>query len=149
MGTIVRRNAPLLALLIAACGVADKSAADIRVAGAWARATLPEQSASAVYLSISNVGGADDTLIDVTSSTGPAALHSTSMDSGIIRMRKVERLTIPARSTVRLEPAGAHLMLSGLDQPFDPGSTIDLTLRFQRSGERRIAATVRAFEGGK
>ena len=77
----------------------SKPGPDIGVADAWARATLPGKPASAAYLTISNRGGADDALVGVTSSSGTADIHSTSMDGGIMRMRKLDRLPIPAGAT--------------------------------------------------
>ena len=43
------------------------------------------------------------TLVGVTSSAGTAAIHSMSMDGGIMRMRKLDSLPVPAGSTVKLE----------------------------------------------
>lgn len=145
----MRRTAALLALLIAACRPAADGAADIRLAGAWARATAPAQRSSAAYLTIANPGGAADRLVAVTSSTGPASLHSSSMDGGIMRMRSLKRLPVAAGSTVALEPGGAHVMLTRLEQPLEAGQAIRLTLRFENSGERSIVARVRGSESAQ
>ena len=143
----MRRWAALAALLLASCH-SEGSPPKIEVEDAWARATLPGQASSAAYLTVANAGGGDR-LLAVSSPSAAASLHSTSMDNGVMRMRPVERLDVPAQSTVSLEPGGTHVMLTGLKQPLAEGSTIELDLRFEKSGERRVAAEVRAANGGR
>jgi len=143
----VKPGSALLALLLAACGPAQGGAPDIELADAWARATAPGKSASAAYLTISNRGTADDALIGVTSSAGSAQVHSTSMDGGIMRMREVKRLAIPAGESVKLEPGGTHIMLARLSGPLAGGAKVELRLRFEKSGERTVAAAVRDASG--
>ncbi len=137
-----------LALFLAACGPKGSGATEIRVADAWARATAPDKKATAAYFTIANSGGAHDALVAVASSIGPAEVHSTSMDGGIMRMRKLDRLAIPKGATVKLEPGGTHVMLTGLVEPVKVGGNVDLTLRFEKSGERKVAAAVRDSSGG-
>ncbi len=61
-----------------------------------------------------------------------------------MRMRPLDALEIPANTTLKLEPGGTHVMLTGLEQPLEAGSELPLTLRFERSGERQVNAEVRA-----
>ena len=138
---------PLLALVLLSCSPKPTESPDLRVDGAWARATLPGKPASAAYFTISNRGGADDALIAVTSSSGIAEVHSTSMDEGIMRMRKLDGLPIPAGATVKLEPGGTHVMLTGLREPLLAGKQIQLMLRFTSSPPRTVAAEIRASSG--
>ena len=142
----MRRWAALAALLLASCH-SEGSPPKIEVEDAWARATLPGQASSAAYLTVANAGGGDR-LLAVSSPSAAASLHSTSMDNGVMRMRPVERLDVPAKSTVVLEPGGTHVMLMALEQPLAEGSTIELDLQFEKSGERRVEAQVRSATGG-
>lgn len=146
-GLIVKLTTALVALLAAACSKADTGAPDIRIDDAWARATVPGKKATAAYFTISNRGSADDVLISVSSSRASADVHSTSMDGGIMRMRKLDRLPLPANETVKLEPGGTHVMLTGLSEPALAGGQIDLILRFEKSQERKVAADVRDSSG--
>lgn len=134
----------LVALALLACSPAPRPGPDVQLGGAWARATAAGKPTSAAYLTISNRGGADDSLVGVSSSSGTAEVHSTSMDGGIMRMRKIDRLAIPAGETVKLEPGGTHVMLTGLRDPLVTGRTIELTLRFEKSTAQTIAAQIRA-----
>lgn len=148
-GIEVTRMIAALALFVAACGPTTSGPPDIRIADAWARAAAADKTVTAAYFDIANGGDTDDALVAVTSRTGPAEVHSTSMDGGIMRMRKLDRLAIPANSTVKLEPGGTHLMLTGLAQPLAAGGKVDLTLRFEKSGERKVVAAVRSPSGAR
>jgi copper(I)-binding protein len=62
-------------------------------------------------------------------------------------MRPLERLEVPASSTVSLSPGGTHLMLMGLKAPLADGSSVPLELSFAKSGKKQVVATVRAAGG--
>lgn len=137
----------LLGLVATACGRPENRAPEIRIEDAWARTTVPGKNATAAYFIISNRGSADDALISISSGSASADVHSTSMDGGIIRMRKLDRLPLPAKQTVKLEPGGTHVMLTGRSEPALAGGQIDLMLRFEKSQERKVAADVRHLSG--
>jgi hypothetical protein len=65
------------------------------------------------------------------------------MDGGVMRMRPLEGLDIPAQSTFQLKPGGTHIMVAGVKQPLIAGSSFPLALHFERSGDRRINVDVR------
>jgi copper(I)-binding protein len=138
----MRRVAVAAALLLASCK-ASSGPPDISVDDAWARATVPMQSSSAAYFTIRNAGPGADALLAVRSPQADASLHSTTMDNGVMRMRPLERLDVPANSRVTLKPGGMHVMLMGLKQPLSAGSTVELDLKFQKSGERKLTLPVR------
>ena len=129
----------LAALLLSSCS-ADKPPA-IRVDNAWARATAPGQSSAAVYLTISNSGGEDE-LVKAFSRAGDVSIHSSSMDGGVMRMRQLDSLEIPADSTVELKPAGTHIMITGLKRLLMAGQKVELNLVFRRSGEQSVRVDV-------
>lgn len=137
---------PLLALALLSCSPAAPEKPNVSVGEAWARATLPGKPASAAYFALTNRGGADS-LVQVTSSSGTAEIHSTSMDEGIMRMRKLDRLPISAGETVKLEPGGTHVMLTGLREPLVAGQKVELTLRFAKAPQQTIAAEIRDPSG--
>jgi len=143
----VKASSPLFALALLSCSQSPGRAPQIQLAEAWARATISGKTTTSAYLTISNRGGGDDALVAVTSTAGEARVHSTSMDGGIMRMRQINRLPLPGGATVKLEPGGTHVMLTGLSQPLEAGSRLDLTLRFEKSPPRRIAAEVRSASG--
>lgn len=136
----------LASLLATACSkpAGDPAPADgkpeIEVVGPWARSTVAGQTGTAAYLTIANFGNGDDRLLSVEARPPMrASLHSSTIEGGIARMRPLEAgLAIPARRPVTLAPGGAHLMITGLPKPLEPGQTVELTLKFEKSGRRAV-----------
>ena len=123
--------------------------AQITVQDAWARATPPGAKIAAGYLVIRNAGAADR----LVSASSPAAerveTHTTLRDGDISRMREVKGYEVPARGTLELKPAGSHLMLVNLKAPLKEGTTVPLTLKFERAGEVKTELQVRPLVGGE
>lgn len=129
---------------------APAAAADaVTVRGAWARATVPGQAVGAAYMELRSAAGAV-----VTAASSPAAqkteLHTMGIDQGVMRMRPVERIAVPAGGSVKLAPGGLHVMLVGLKQPLQAGQKVPLTLTVQdaagQSSQVEVSAEVRRLE---
>jgi len=72
-----------------------------------------------------------------------AMLHSTVTRDGVTRMRHLKGgLEIPSKAAVELSPTRTHVMLSGLKAPLYRGETIDLQLKFERSGRKNALIKV-------
>ena len=100
-------------------------------------------TSAAAYFTLANNGGRDRLLSVGTEGIGRASLHETSMDDAMMRMRSLDDgIEIPARGQVRLTSNGKHVMIQDLVRPLAAGSTIRLTLRFERQGPVEIAAPV-------
>lgn len=116
----------------------------LRVEGAWARATIGASAVSAVYLAIVNRGTASDRLVGADAErAGHAAIHRSVVEDGVMKMRHVETVEVPAGGTIRLEPGGLHVMLTGIASRLEVGERISLTLRFERAGKLELAVPVR------
>lgn len=115
---------------------------------AWARATVPGQKVAGVYLSIRSDQPA--TLTAVRSSLADGAeIHSMSNDNGVMRMRRLPQLDLPAGETVRLVPGGNHIMLLDIKRPLRAGERVPLVLTVERNGKKsavEVQAEVRALE---
>lgn len=103
-------------------------AADIRAQNAWARATAPGQAAAGVFMDLSA-----DRPMSVVGGSSPAServeLHTMSMQDGVMVMRKVPEIRLPAGQAVQLKPGGLHIMLIGLKAPLQAGQSVPLTLQ--------------------
>lgn len=112
----------------------------------YARAVPPGQPNSAVFMQISNASDQDRALVGAAS---PAAevteLHTHRMEDGMMKMRKVEQIDLPANSTLSLQPGGLHVMLIGLKQQLQPGDEVSLTLLFDQDNELVLTAPVRTI----
>jgi len=120
----------------------------IAVSDAWARASVT--ATSAAYMIIENAGTADDVLVEVRGEAAEKVeIHDMTMDEMVMRMRKVERLEIPAGARVALAPGGLHIMLIRLQGPLAEGDSVPLTLVFEKAGAVEISAIVqKAGHGG-
>jgi periplasmic copper chaperone A len=129
------------ALLLAAPALA------VEITDAWARATAPGQSAGAAYLTITS--SKRMRLVAVKSAlAGRVEIHSTQAGDGVVKMRRLESLDIPAGQAVSLAPMATHLMLMDLKTPLAAGDQVPLELVFRdKKGKKsvKVAAQVRAI----
>ncbi|MCW8880804.1 MAG: copper chaperone PCu(A)C [Sedimenticola sp.] len=108
-------------------GAAEK----VMVSDAYVRAVPPGQPNSASFMVLSNHSAEDLVLVGAESDVAKAVeLHSHTMKDGMMRMRQVEKIDLPAGETVQLQPGGLHVMVIGLQQKLVPGEKIDMALVF-------------------
>ena len=127
------------------------TAGDIAVEGAWARETTLGARAGAVYLTIDNGGDTDDRLVGAASeAAGRAGLHTHLMEDGVMKMRPVEAVDVPAHGGAALKPGGFHVMLTGLKERLKQGATFPLTLDFEKAGKVEVRVKVEdiGYQGG-
>ena len=132
------------ALVVALIGMTGAAAAQTggpEVSGAWARATPGKAETASVYLTISSPTGDRLTAV-ATPVAKQAKLHTMSMDGGVMKMRPLPAIDIPAGQAVTLKPGGLHIMLEGLPEPLHEGQTFPLTLSFEKAGSRQVAVPV-------
>jgi len=115
---------------------ASAASAQVTVENAWARATVPGQKVAAVYLEIRSDEPAK--LIGVRSSAASSAeIHSMSNDGGVMKMRQLKSIDLPAGQTVRLAPNGNHIMLQDIKQPLQPGTRVPVVLIVEQKGKKK------------
>lgn len=122
-------------LLVSFLFVCPVWAGDGLVVDGWARATASKARNGAVYLSIKGNGATTDRLLSARSDGARrVALHAHEMDGGVMKMRLVDSLEIPATGGVEMRPGQMHLMLMGLKAPLGKGSSVPLTVTFEKAG---------------
>jgi periplasmic copper chaperone A len=113
----------------------------LEIKAPWARATPGRAENGAAYLTI--VSPTADRLTAVSSPVAKKAeLHTMSMEGGVMRMRPLPAIDIPAGQTVTLSPGGMHIMLLGLTRPLNQGQSFPLTLSFDRAGPRQVTVVI-------
>ena len=140
-----------LALAALAAAATASVHAEVVVKDAWVRATVPQQKATSVFMRID--ASADSRLVSVATPLTPVAeVHEMKMEDGVMRMRRMAALELPAGRTVELTPGGYHVMLMDLKQQVKAGDTVPLTLVFEgkdgRRETREVTASVRALTAG-
>lgn len=148
----------------ASAAAAAESGDAIEISGAWARTSPSAVDTGAAYMTITG-GTDDDSLLTVEAPStiaGMAQIHEmvpvsggsdssmamgsddTTDGEGAMVMQEVKGgLEIPAGKTVELAPGGYHVMLMELAAPLKEGSTFDLTLTFEKAGEKTVNVEVR------
>jgi copper(I)-binding protein len=114
-----------------------------------ALASIPGTQSTAVYLTLHNVGGTTERLLRVTSPLAAGVdIHSMVLKDGVMQMRPLDGIDVPAGGMVEFGSGGTHLMLSGLAQPLNAGMVLPLTLYFRQSGQVTIKVPVVALARG-
>ena len=109
--------------------------AGVEVSGAWARATMPGQKVAGVYMQLRS--DVQARLVGVkTDAAKTAEVHQMSHEGGVMRMRRLESLDLPAGKTVTLAPGGYHLMLLDILRPLKAGERVSVTLVLDEAGKR-------------
>lgn len=139
----------------AAVETAPAAEAAIAVDNPWARprkATGEMGETSAVYFVLRNTGGRDDALVGAeTEVAGKAEIHETipvEVPAGgamggmggktgghAMKMRPVDKVSLPAGGSVEFRPGGLHVMLLDLKGGLGVGDRFHLTLKFEKSAQ--------------
>ena len=128
-------------LMAAPLAVADQEHHHgLMISDAWSRVTTPTAKVGGGYVTIANHGSYDDRLIAVRSDhSGKAEIHTMTMKDDVMIMRPLDDgLVIAAGSVVQLAPGGEHLMFMQLNQPHVVDEPFDVTLVFERAGEKVV-----------
>lgn len=118
--------------------------AEVVVKNAWIRGIAPGQSATGAFMELTSA--TPTALVGVATPAAKASeIHTMSMDNGVMRMRAIPSLSLPAGKTVELKPGGYHLMLMELTGPLHDGASVPLTLTFSDAAGKRTTQTVHAI----
>jgi hypothetical protein len=128
-------------------GAADYDVGSIHITQTWARATPKGASTGAGYLTVTNNGTSPDRLSCMSSAAaGKCQIHSMTMEDGVMKMRPVEGgLEIKPGEAVTLRPGSFHVMFVDLKQPFEPGKTVEATLKLEKAGTVNVEFPVVAI----
>ena len=123
--------------------------AEISVENPSVRATAPGQNNSSAYMSLTNQGDEDISLIRAER---PAAtyveLHTHVHDTGVMRMRKIDKIDIEGFGNTLLKPGGLHIMLIELKKPLSAGELVPMTLFFSDGEKLDIQLPVTSMQAG-
>ena len=131
------------ALLIGLLSGTAHAAELVKVLHPWAWASVPGQRVGGVYMEI--VAREGLRLTSVTSAAAETAqVHQMKMENGMMRMRAVPFLALPAGKAVKLEPGGYHVMLFDLKQSLVAGQKLRIELTVEDADKRKHRVAVEA-----
>jgi copper(I)-binding protein len=73
-----------------------------------------------------------------------AAVLSVGLLAPMVGTRPVTSLDVPPGATVKSDPGGLHVMLTGLLHPLMPGTDFPLSLHFRGAGVIQVTVVVAA-----
>lgn len=123
---------------------APVTAGQFSASAPYARAVPPGQPNSAIFMQLQNKDSKAHALVKASSSASEVVeLHTHLNEGGVMKMRKVEKIDLPAGETVALKPGSFHIMLIGLKKPLKAGESVDLTLTFEDGTTLATSAPVK------
>jgi copper(I)-binding protein/cytochrome oxidase Cu insertion factor (SCO1/SenC/PrrC family) len=124
----------------------DKPAGDVvAMMNAWVREAHPNANVNAGYMTLVNVGPEEVRLVNVESEAFQSIeVHEMATVDGLMEMREVTDLVIPAHGQIHFEPGGKHLMLMGPREHVTTGQKIDMTLTFKSGRKQTLSVQVAA-----
>ena len=106
--------------------------APLKIEGAWVRATVPGQSGTGGFMTIT--ASEPLSLVGVASPVaGVGEVHEMKMEGDVMKMRAMPALELPAGKPVELKPGGYHVMLLDLKAPLAKDTVVPITLVFKDS----------------
>lgn len=135
----------IMVIFVMALTGSVQAADNLVVTEPWLRVS-PKKVAGA-FFEIKNNG---DKLVNVISATAKGSqkveLHTHIMDNGIMRMRKVDMIDVPAHGTQSFNPHSYHLMLFRLDEAaFAVGNMVEIELTFDDETTLKTMFEVKPF----
>jgi copper(I)-binding protein len=67
------------------------------------------------------------------------------MTDGMMMMRQLDSVEVPAGGNLEFKPGGNHVMLIGLERPLVACERFPLTLRFKDAGDVELIVEVRGL----
>ncbi|MEZ8096585.1 copper chaperone PCu(A)C [Photobacterium swingsii] len=125
------------------------ASADVMIHDAYARATPPNAVNSAIFMHLMNKDDTSRQIIDAQSNAANVVeLHNHIMADGMMQMRKVDSIAIPANGMAELKPGGMHIMLLGLKDSLQEGESVKLTLKFANGETKELSIPVKKVMAG-
>ena len=113
----------------------------VTVTDAYAWSNNPDVGAA--FLTLSNAGPTDCVLAGVTAQGfGVAELHTHRDEAGVMKMVKIDSLTVPAGGSHALARGGDHVMLMQPAAPIMQGQTVAIRLDLGACGTVPVDVTI-------
>lgn len=139
-----KQAAPMQKTVATESAAAPVTAGQFSASAPYARAVPPGQPNSAIFMQLQNKDSKAHALVKASSTASEVVeLHTHLNEGGVMKMRKVEKIDLPAGETVALKPGSFHIMLIGLKKPLKAGESVDLTLTFEDGTTLATSAPVK------
>lgn len=142
-----------LALFLAsghALSAHEFEAGAITIGHPWSREAPATAKVAGGYLALKNKGTEPDRLLSATGEiAGRTEIHEMAVDDkGVMTMRPVDGVEIPAGAEVALKPGSFHIMFFELTRVPRDGEKFAGTLTFEKAGTVEVEFAVEARKDG-
>jgi copper(I)-binding protein len=128
-----------------AAGAADQ----VSVVDPYVRMAPPGAKATGAFMTIRNGGDKETKVVTAASQAANITeLHNHINDGGVMRMRQVKEIAVPAKGEAQLKPGGYHVMLIDMKAPLKEGDHVVITLGFADGSSKEVHATVKKPTAG-
>ena len=126
--------------------VGQKPSGDVvAIMNAWVREAHSAARMNAGYMTLVNAGSEELALVKVESDAfDNIEVHEMVSVDGLMEMREVTDMVIPAKGQIYFEPGGKHLMLMGPRKHLTKGQKVDMTLTFKSGKKQTVSVQVAA-----
>jgi len=140
INTAMRRWIALIAFI---CLSIASAHAELKIIDAYSPDAPPGRT-MAGYMTLENTGEAPVALVDGSSPQfGRIEIHDMINDQGVMRMRRLDQLVIPANDRVALKPGSFHIMLMQPKTTLVAGDAIELVLLDDQGNQHGVTFMVR------
>lgn len=134
---------PLLALSVALLmlgGCHAKGGDKPQIRDAWVRMAAVPGRPAAGYFTLKGAK-ADDKLLRIDSAVVKTIeLHQGGMQGGMMTMKPITDVPLPAGATIEFAPGGNHAMLFDIDTAITPGTAIPMLFTFESGARIEVEA---------
>jgi copper(I)-binding protein len=141
--------APILAVIAALPGCHGNTSGARAVTQAWVRLPAVPDRPGAAYFTLNGAGKADRLVAIKSALVQRIELHEGGMAGGMMTMRPLTGIDIPAEGTVEFKPGGNHAMLFGVDKAIEPGTAIPMRFLFASGNAVEVEAKTVGAGGDK
>ena len=135
----------LLIVLLVMMNAVTAAPKELTVSNAWIRLMPAIAKNTAAYFTITNPSSKDVQLTEITTSASEkSTLHEMVMEDGMMHMRKMTKVTIPAGESVSFTPGGMHLMLVGLKEKLETDKALNFQFIF--AGGKIVNVSMKSFK---
>ena len=117
----------------------------VQVTDGYVREVPAGQQISAAFMTVHNDDMSDHKIVSASS---PAAktveLHTHTHENGMMKMRQVPDIALPAGGDTFLKPGGLHIMLIGLTQELKKDVPVSVTIKFEDGSEKTLSLPVKS-----
>ena len=133
------------ALAVSALALAGESA--LRIDDPYIRLVPPGTTTTGAFMTIHNASNAERKLVKATSPiSDKVQLHTHMNENGVMKMREIPEIVVPASGKVELKPGSYHIMLIEMKSELKEDDRVPISMSFDDGSTSEVEATVRKLQ---